>query len=403
MKRLAVAMILSSCAGPIGGEVPDGGDASSDVITTSDASDAGAIGDGAANPMGLSCATTNTSLAPNPCPTPSGASGKASFCFRAQWAGVTSVDVIGGFGQTGDWKTAFVTLTNDGAGTFTGAASLASGSYAYVFRVSGSTDNLFHDPTYLLDQEATEFTPAPPQSPIGRSLPVVTVPQSTTPPTLHHLRGKVVYDGQPQPCFSVAIDVGEMYKDGGGGVLSEQSTANFAESDPDGTFDFPIASGPVTAIVRYPFLLSGADAGYPAVPSQVAAIGFARTGTNLASGDVSLDPVEVSYPAADYGKLSPTPTGGTVPLPVTFDYSIVPGSSAANVAVIATNIAGNDPAYWSAYGTATSQVFDGGLGGTLGPVVPGQKYWWGTWQKRAESDAATTWSEESLLFPIVFQ
>jgi hypothetical protein len=402
MKRLmllAAGAWLGCSSSPSAGA--DGGsDGANDVVTSGDGGDGGTATDGATNPMGLACAVTKAVVAPNACPAPSGASGKVSFCFRAQWAGVTSVDVLGAFGQSTDWTMPFVSLTNDGTGSFTATASLASGSYPYVFRVSGSADNLFHSPTFLLDQEATQFTPAPPMSPIGRSLPVVTVPQSTTPPALHHLRGKVVYNGEPQPCFSVAVDVGEMYKDGGG-VLSEQSTANYMESGPDGAFDFPIASGPVMAVVRYPFLLTSADAGYPTMPSQIAAMGYARTGSNLAAGDVVLDPVEVSYPAADYGKMSPT--SGTPSLPTTFTYSVVPGSTSASVAVIGTNIAGNDPSFWSPFGSATSLTWDGGFGGTQGSAIPGKQYWWGTWQKRLLSDGGTVWSEESLLFPITFQ
>ncbi len=395
MKRFVLPLLLAMihCSSTPGEGGDSGSDATSDVITSGDSGDGG-IADAATNPMGLSCAATNGSWSPNACPAPAGGSGNVSFCFRSQWAGVTSVDVIGGFGQSGDWKTAFMTLANDGTGTFTGTTSLVDGSYPYLFRVTGSADNLVRSGTVLLDQEATVFTPGIPQAPIQRSLPVVTVPQSTTLPTLHHLRGKVVYNGEPQPCFSVSVDVGELYKDAGG-VLSEQSTANYTESAADGTFDFPIASAHVMAVVHYPFLLAGADAGYPANPSQIAAIGYARTGANLANGDITLDPVEVSYPAADYGKMAPT--NGTATLPVTFTYSIVPESTAASVAVISTNIAGNDPAYWSPFGTATSLVWDGGFG--MGSATLGTQYWWGTWQTRAVSDGGT-WSEESLLFPI---
>jgi hypothetical protein len=55
---------------------------------------------------------------------------------------VTSVEVYGGFGQSTDWTMPFLTLTNDGSGTFTGSATLATGTYPYVFYVTGGTDNL---------------------------------------------------------------------------------------------------------------------------------------------------------------------------------------------------------------------------------------------------------------------
>jgi hypothetical protein len=400
MKRLVLCVALIHCSSNPGEGSDGGGDVSNDIVTSGDtgSSDGGSITDGATNPMAFTCAVSKSQVSPNPCPAPAGGSGKVSFCFRAQWAGVTSVDVIGGFGQSGDWSAAFLTLTNDGTGTFSGTTSLVDGSYSYLFRVVGSTDHIFTNTAYLLDQEATQFAHLPAAAPIQRSGPIVTVPQSTTLPTLHHMRGKVVYNGEPQPCFTVWADVGELYKDGGS-VLSEQSTANYMESGPDGTFDFPIASGPVMAVVRYPFMLSGLDAGYPSDPSQIAAIGYGRTGTNLATSDVTLDPIEVSYPAGDYAKM--VPTGGTASLPVTFDYSVVPASVSASVAVIGTNIAGNDPLYWSAFGTSTSLTWDGGFG--MGSATLGTKYWWGTWQKRTLSDAGTDWSEESLLYPITFQ
>lgn len=390
------SLVMLGCSG---GDGVSAQDAASDVVTGSDGgggtdaiADGGATSDAAPNPLGLSCATTKQTIAPSACPAPSGASGQASFCFRAQWAGVTSVDVVGGFGQSGDWTTPFVSLKNDGTGTFTGTASIPNGSYPYLFKVTGASDGLFKNSTFMLDQEANAFEPPPPQAPMQRSVPVVTVPQVAS--TLHHLRGQVVYDGAPQPCFPLQIDVGELYKDGGSLVLSEQGQANYAESAADGTFDFPVASAQVMAVVRYPFSLNGSDAGYPD-PSNTPTIGYARTSTkSLDTTDVTLDPVEVSYPHADYAAMSPTNGKGT--LPETFQFTIVPGSSAVSVAVISTNIAGNDPAFWGPSGSATSYTWDGAFGGNGGSVVPGKTYYWGTWQKRG------IWNEESLLFPIVF-
>jgi hypothetical protein len=88
---------------------------------------------------------------------------------------------------------------------------------------------------------------------------------------------------------------------------------------------------------------------------------------------------------------------------VTFTFTVIPGAAAASVAVIATDIAGNDPAYWGPFGTATTANWDGGFGGALGQAKLGTTYYWGTWQRRDPAqDGGTTWSAESLLFPIVF-
>src|SRR5258708_1779506 len=106
--------------------------------------------DGASTTLGLSCALAKGNFAPNACPAPAGGSGKASFCFRPQWPGVTSVEVVGAFGQSGDWKMPFTTLKDDGSGTFITTVSLQDGAYAYIYRVHGTVDNLVKDGQYLL-------------------------------------------------------------------------------------------------------------------------------------------------------------------------------------------------------------------------------------------------------------
>ncbi len=366
-----------------GGGTPDGGGGTPD-------------GGPNGNALTFTCAVTKAPPAPSACPAPSGAAGHASFCFRAQWSGVTGVDVYGGFGQASDWTQPFVSLTGDGTGTFTATAALANGTYPYMYRVHGSADGLVKDGQYLLDQENPQFVPPPAQAPLKRSVSSVTVPQVAAP--IFHVRGKVAFAGAAQPCFAVDLEAGELLK-AGGGVLSEHTTANFAESAADGTFDFPVAPGPFQVIVRYPFKLD-ADAGYPD-PTTTPSVGIARTGLTVAAADVALDPADVAYPAADYAKMAPT--GGTATLPVTFTYSIVPGSTAASVAVIGTTVAGNDPLYWGPFTATTSATWDGAFGGNAGNAKLGTTYYWGAWQKSAPAANGTVWTTESLLFPITFQ
>ncbi len=304
-------------AQPDGSPVFDGspgGDGSTDGGPTSDA-----------QPLPFTCAATTQTFSPNPCPAPTGAAGEADFCFRPQWAGVTSVDVYFGPPATSFNSYTMVALTADSSGTWTGkGTSLASGTYAYLFHVVGSTNNVIAKTgEWLLDQEAAEFTSAPPNAPIGRSFPVASVPQPTTPPTLHHVTGTVVYAGAPQPCYALSLDVGEILADGGG-VVSEHGTANYTQTGVDGTFDFPVTDGQVGVGVRFPFLLSGLDAGYPnglSMPS----VGIARTTVEVTGADLHLDPADVSYPASDYALMSPT-NGVTQTLPVTFTFSLIPGS-----------------------------------------------------------------------------
>ena len=375
---------------------PDDGGGGSDVHV---AQDTGANDGGTGTALPFACAALTSAPQPSACPAPSGQAGMVSFCYRAEWPGVTSVDVYGGFGQASDWTAPFLTLTGDGTGTFTGTTALANSAtpYPYLFRVHGSADGLVKDGQYLLDQENPQFVPPPPNAPLKRSVSAVSAPQPTS-TTIHHLRGKVVYAGAAQPCFSIDLEAGELRKDGGA-VISEHTTANFAESAADGTFDFSVAPGPFGITIRFPFALS-ADAGYPD-PNATPSVGTTRTGVDVAAVDVTLDPAEVNYPLADYAKLAPT--GGTANLPVTFTVSVIPGSASASIAVIGTNIAGNDPLYWSAFGTSTSVgPWDGTFGGAAGQAKLGTTYYWGAWQKSAPGAAGTVWTMESLLFPIVF-
>ncbi len=395
MIRIAFVAVLAfaivGCSSPDNAQEDAQADSpTSDVSTSSDASTTSD-----AQPT-LTCAATSTTFTPNPCPAPSGAANEADFCFRPQWTGVKQVDVYGQFNLVSDWKSPFVSLTDDGSGTWVGKATVSAGSYPYVFRVHGSADNLVKDGTYLLDQENPSFTSAPSGAPLKRSVSLVTVPQSSAAP-LRHLTGTVVFEGAPQPCYTVSLDVGEIRADGGAAV-SEHTTANYLETGPNGTFDFPLADGDAIIAVRYPFLLAGADAGYPD-PMTTPSVGIARTGVTIAGADVHLDDVDISYSSPDYAKMSPT--NGSASLPVTFTFSVVSGSNAAYISVTSTNIAGNDPSYASPASTATSTVWDGGFGGG-GSVVPKTQYWWGAWQRRAKSDAGTPWTEESLLFPVTF-
>src|SRR5262249_32717130 len=155
-----------------------------------------------------------------------------------------------GFGQTTDWLQPFVSLTNDGSGTFTGTHALPNGTYNYYFRAHGSADALVRDGTWLLDEENPAFSPHPAGAPLARSVSTVTVPQAAAAP-LHHLKGVVLFNGVPQPCYSVQLEAGELRD--AGHVLSEHTTANFAESAADGTFDFPVTDGEFGVYVKFPF------------------------------------------------------------------------------------------------------------------------------------------------------
>jgi hypothetical protein len=371
-----------------------------DVVHRADvvSADAGAPPDAGKTAISLTCAVSSSPPSPNPCPAVHGVSGMATFCYRPQWSGVTAVEVYGGFGQATDWTDAFLTLTNDGSGTFTGTTALADGTYPYVFKAQGTADNLVPQNHPFLDQYNTAFVPAPAGAPDQRSVSSLTVPQPASPAVVH-ITGKVVWNGAPQSCYSIDLEAGENLM--GSMVISEHDTANYAESANDGTFDFPVAVGAQQygITIRFPFLLSGATAAYPD-PSTTPSVGTIRT-TITPTADLALDRANIAYAESAYAAMSPT--GGTATLPVTFTFTVTAGANDAWAAVIGTDIAGNDPAYTSTAGTATSTVWNGAFNGSSGNVVLGTKYYWGAWERTNPlEDGGTTWTAESLLFPITF-
>ncbi len=347
------------------------------------------------SPLISSCAVTTTTFAPTACPAPTSAHGQADFCFRPQWQGVTAVDLYGQFSPGDDWLTPRASLTDDGTGTFIvkGVTVPDGGPYPYLFKVTGDTDNVAGD-MWFEDQTNPAFLGKTPGAPIARSISSLTVPQPAA-ATLHHLTGKVTYGAIAQPCFGVGILVGERLS--GNTVLSEQSTANYAETDADGNFDFAIADGQVQTAVRYPFFLAGANAPYPD-PMTTPSIGIARQTIQLAGADMALDPLDVTFKESDYAAMAPT--NGTAPLPtpdapLTFTIPLIAGAQTATVAVIGNDVAGDDAKYQSKPTTQTSVMWDGSMG-MSGVAQTDTPYFWGTWQQFA------TWNAQSLLFPIEF-
>jgi hypothetical protein len=349
-------------------------------------------------PLAFSCyATSGQSFSPNPCPAPTGNAGSADFCYRPQWPGVTAVDVYVGLGKATDWTTPVATLVSDGTGTFTATAAIPNGQYPYLFKVTGSEDNILHGTDYVLDQYNPDFVPSPvgspgnPQgSPIPRTISQLTVPQPTT-QTTHHITGQVSYGTAPQPCFIVSAEIGELLNQSGG-ATAEHWPGNYIEVGPDGTFDLPIADGTLVQLdITYPFFLTGLTAKYPA-PSSTPSIGVARGGFfKTAGADLPLDPVDVTYSASDYAAMMPT--SGTQTVPTSFVFTLLPTAQTANIAVISTDIAGNDPAFASKPSTMVTYSWNGLLGN--GMTASGN-YYWGTWQQ------SKTWNSESLLFEITY-
>jgi hypothetical protein len=361
-------------------------DAPADLTTAPDLAVANDASMPTVTPLIFSCQKPITA---NACPPVTGTANQASFCLRPQFPGVTKVEVyVDRGGAAGaDWKTPFATLTNDGTGTFKATAALPNGSYPYLFRTYGNADGLARPSVFLIDQLNPAFVPSTTGSPTGRSVSQITVPQ--TPAPLYHVKGVVTWAGLPQPCFAIDLQLGEL-RTKTGLAISEHGTAMFTETGPDGSYDFLVAAGPFGIDITYPF---GLVTGYPN-PTTTPSVGITRTAGTVTTADVTLDPADISYPEANYAAL--TPMAPMVTLPVTFTLDLIPGSSSMTAAVSITIVAGNDPTFWGKFNADTSIPFDGT------GITKGKTYWWGAWQRRIGS-TGTTWTMESLMFPIVFQ
>jgi hypothetical protein len=374
---------------------PSDGSASDGSVTGMDAT--------SQTPIALSCFETTSAPAPSPCPAIIPSPTHASFCFRAMWPGVTSVDVYGGFGTSSDWMRPLLSLHDDGTGMFSGTATLAAGSYPYLFRVtSGGADGLVPRGQYVNDQSNPAHVASPPGSPtysarvqVQRAVSNLTVPQ--TAPSLVHLRGQVRYDADPQPCFFVALNGGNQLTP----VRLEHWFSNFAESDAAGSFDFLVAPSSYQLTVTLPKPLMHLDGGVPD-PLTTPAIGYGATAVTVSTSDVDLDPINIAY--HDYATMAPTP--GPTSLPATFHFTVINGAASGALVLEGADVPGNDPWYTSRYMTTTptAAVFQGTFAGMLGQAMPGRTYYWGTFQNQRASQAMSPiWKQASLLFPITFQ
>jgi hypothetical protein len=296
-----------------------------------------------------------------------------------------------------------LTLEKTSTGLFIGHAPLANGTYPYLFRVKGSTDDLLgfeadhvNKGLWMVDLANPQFLPSPPGAPnytpaatTQKSASGITVPQVHQP--VHDVSGLVTFHGVPQPCFSIEIMAGSPKTD-------PSYAADFAQTGQDGMFHFSAADGPLHIFAEFPFFTS-ADAGYPQV-ATTPLLGWASFVTTMADANITVDPLEVF---ADYSSLSPSANSTSVPLPVTFHFALLPNAKAAAVGVSGSTYPGGDPLVtFGPFGKATTFSFDGG--GAYGPVKPGTPYYWAVWQRlNPMHDGGTGWAQQSLMLPITFQ
>jgi hypothetical protein len=382
---------LAACGGskvaPFGSTGTGGTTASSSSSSTGTG---GAAGNGGAAGTG---GTTSTGDA--------GPSSSVTFSYKPAWAGVTAVEVIGGFGQATDWEPTMplVKLAADATGTWTGTTTLPAGQYPYLYRVIGDADGPAAYERYAVDSGVSAFVACPMQSPTfdaknANPCSQISVPQGPASAELH-VTGKVLYAGQPIGGYLVEIERDE--------TGSHHFFANRVDAAADGTFDLAVAAGTYDIQVLYPTFLTKTDVERD--PLTLKALRRAVAPAFPVAAAVALGPVEMEY--LDYAALTPT---GTATLPTTFTLTVIAGATVAAVDVYGT--AGGtgqtvgDPWYTSTAGTATSVTFDGTFNdaaATETMVTTGEAYFWGTEQKLTKTTGTMTWTGQSMVLPIKWQ
>ncbi|MEP7124992.1 MAG: hypothetical protein ABJE95_28945 [Byssovorax sp.] len=390
-------LALAGCGGTT--ETTPTGTTSGD---TSSASTTGSGGSGGAGAGGNGTTSSSVSSASSSAGT-GGSSDQAMFRYVPAWSGVTAVTVIGGFGLATDWdpKQPYATLTQGADGAWTAPVSLPDGSYPYLFRVTG--DIADGDPAfnrYAMDGAASSFVACPAGSPtysMTNSNPCSQLTLPLAPPdALHHVKGVVTSDGAGIGGYLVQLDRDE--------PMSHHFFENRTVTAADGSFDLLSAAASVRIQVLHPTYLSKNDAQRD--PVALAALLRVVSSSVQISGNTKLTPVEVAY--HDYPKTLPV---GMATLPTTFQISVIAGYTQARASVYGSAQAViksiGDPWFSSAYGTATSVPFDGvftTMKASEMAVKPGEKYFWGTWQRGAAAPpGGVQWEGESMVFPIVWQ
>jgi hypothetical protein len=331
---------------------------------------------------------------------PSGQLETVSFSYTPGWTGVVSVAVLGGFGQSEDWMSPLVTLTANDQGQYTGTAQLPAGTYPYIYEVTG--DSAASKPSkymrYVVDPADPTVVPCPTTSPTydpnnPNPCSSLAVPQPA-PAALFHLTGTVTYDGAPIGGYLVVLERHDK--------SSHHFIANRTTSDMNaGTFDLVMATGTYDVEVLHPTYLSETDEQRD--PFSLQALRRALSSPLPVAQGTTLQPAEVAY--HDYDKLAPV-GDAAVAVPTTFTYTVLPGATAAQIALYGPGKTIGDPWYTSPDSLATSAVFDGGFNtpkAMADAEAPGTPYWWGTMDQGASSDAGVVWTGESMVLPIVFE
>jgi hypothetical protein len=318
-----------------------------------------------------------------------------TFSYTPAWDGVTSVEVLGAFGQSTDWTAPLVTLTASG-GTFTGTAQLPPGTYLYVFHAIGDTNaGSAKAPTYAhyaIDPANPSWAPCPAESPtysamVANPCSQLTVPVGA-PATMYHVTGKVTVNGAGTGGFLVLLEREE--------ASSHHFFVNLMKSAADGTFDMQVAPGQYRVQIQHPMYEQKNDSQLDPV-----ALGTLRRDISasfpVADADVAVGSAEMAF--ASYAAFTPTGTGT---LPTTFSFGTT-ASSRLDVYGGTTEI--GDPWYNGTATTTGGATFDGTFNTTKAgttTVTLGTKYYWGLEQARLAVGTGPAWTAQTMVFAITW-
>jgi hypothetical protein len=330
-----------------------------------------------------------------------------TFTYTPDWAGVQSIDVIGGFGQGSavDWTTPFVSLSEGSDGVWTGTGMLAAGTYPYLFVVVGDNAAGSGSATYSrysVDGTVSELEPCPagptiadnPNNPCS----LVSVPQGAA-ETLYNVRGSVVLGGSAADRYLVMLERDE-------GSASHHYFVNRRATGSGGNYVFAVAAGNYRVQVLHATYFAQKDSQIDPETADTVRRDISNPFMVGSGSDFVVSTADVSPP--DYSVFEPR---GSSTLPTTFTFPAVAGTK---LDVYGSGNEIGDPWFSSAMTGSGSASFDGTFNtmqATETMVNPAETYRWGIEYPGGAalevgsgggSGATVKWTAQSLTYSIAW-
>ncbi len=323
-----------------------------------------------------------------------------TFTYSPDWEGVVSVAVVGGFGQSTDWTTPFVTLSQGSDGSFSGTAMAGPGTYPYLFYVVGDAAAGSGSATfarYSLDGSVTEFAACPggPTMAADATNPcsLVTVPQAAAEPA-YTIKGSVVLGGSAAEKYLVMLERDE--------TGSHHYFVNRRATGSGGDYMFDVAAGTYRVQVLHSTYFAVKDSQID--PETADTLRRDISDPFAVAADLTVSPADVTPP--DYATFEPRTTST---LPTTFTF---PSGPATKLDVYGSGAEIGDPWFTSTPATTTGSA---SFAGTFNTTAAGSAtldtsatYSWGIEYPgggaaiTTGSGSAVKWTAQSLVYPIAW-